>query len=210
MTKLFRKRQPSKLALDRQTSLRDKLGSWVSLYYQQARKAGLPAKQALDYARTKDRFDDAEAGGRARIVYEPDEGLSHGDICCEKHDEARCPTMKIADREGVWVALAQVAVSEHATMQDDARSGDWQTVDSLGGIVGQPVESIAYSYDVDLWKACLERLNKLDEAESEREEKEAQDERNAGLVAEARSILFSPGFSREDETLATLRRLFAP
>lgn len=149
---------------------------WQRKFYREARAHGLGAVRALSYARTRDRFDDEQNAGRARLVAVPDECVDIDDLLGPapmQGDNARAVVAgqkrerERIEREGVSGILAQIVrpgCEDRANVERDGPDSPlWETVDSLFGIVGwDPVREVEYDYSDDLRAAALARLDERD------------------------------------------------
>lgn len=154
------------------------MNGWKLSHYRKARADGIPARRAMEYATVRDSFDNEQNNGRARLVAIPDDCAQSLDDFCPPvgpGDNARAVAAqrkaceRMLERDGVWGIAAQVVregAEERADVERDAHdSGNWETVDSLWGILGDPFDKssgMEYDYATDLRAAALDFLAKRD------------------------------------------------
>jgi len=121
--------------------------------YHKERRAGCSASEALRRARTTVRFADLHFRGLVRLHAEPD---------CDMYDDSYIDTWPrfskeavarekkalwyLIEREGVWTYFGQWRASE-----DD----DFESVDSIGGIIGSDLDDYRY----DLMQSAIDALD---------------------------------------------------
>lgn len=146
--------------------------------FRKLRRAGYGAKFAADYARTLDRFQDAESEGRARIRFEsdPDSSLqSNYDRSVYQSDSAGrklwAEFERIEERDGWFGVVAEVRAEPADSpirWQDGERDPAAEQVDSLWGLLGygfgdtDPRGALPLEYRLDMMRACLDRLDAID------------------------------------------------
>lgn len=170
-------------------------GGWRRHYFRKARAAGIGAARAWSYAKTRERFDDAENDGKVRLVVVADDFPQGIDDFCSPigpGDNARAVAAqrkeveRMLEREGVSGILAQVATCVEPCRDAPATSSEWETVDSLFGILGDPFDDkdgCEYDYGDDLRRAALRALD----------EREADARALAGDLATVREYVAGNG-----------------
>lgn len=128
-----------------------KITKHVKSEYARYRREGQTAQQALRSARVAVRFRELEAKGRARLVAQP-EYEAHDDSYIETwgmgkgHEKAAKKRVHdLIDRKGLWMYTSQVK----------NRKGEWESVDSIGDVIGDIKDT---GYDIDLMNAAITKL----------------------------------------------------
>ncbi|CAK9074214.1 Modification methylase AgeI (M.AgeI) (Cytosine-specific methyltransferase AgeI) [Durusdinium trenchii] len=156
-------------------------------YVYRARRDGYPADRALRAARSLARFEDEEEAGRVRFRYVPDDDpagvLDFLDAPEWRGAPARA-VRDLADRDGVWVALAEVRRPSCPSCGAGER---WDVAGSLGGLIGDPTTEtgLPLDYRADLAEEARARLRLVRGRSSVDREAARESSRLRGIEAEA-------------------------
>lgn len=123
----------------------------VQREYLRLRRKDWRASEAWRAAKVNVAWDEAEANGLVKLEADVDECTYIEDLDPCGTPEQQAETMRIAERDGVWV---------YTTFYLDPVDG-FIPVDSIGGVIGELKDD---GYDVELKRAALEALENIDVA----------------------------------------------